>query len=114
MLEFVGIFMSITAAILFGMAIILQKHSMKKMEKFSVLKLLRNGTWIISILISAAGILFYLAAIRFYSVSSVQPIVTLATVIPVIVGPLVFKEKLSGEKWLAILLVIIGIMAVIY
>jgi drug/metabolite transporter (DMT)-like permease len=114
MLEFVGIFTSIAAAVFFGMAIILQKHSMKKMEKFSVVKLLFNGTWIISIVISALGILCYLAAIKFYSVSTVQPIITFSTVIPVIVGPLLLKEKLSGEKWLAILLVIIGIMAVIY
>jgi uncharacterized membrane protein len=70
--------------------------------------------WIFSLMVGAGGLLFYLAAILLFAVTSIQPIITASVVIPIVAGGLFFKERLGAIKWLAIFLILIGIAAVIW
>ncbi len=112
MAEILGIVLSVAAAVLFGAAVIIQKYSMKGMKKFSIAALIFNRIWMLSIAVSGAGFLCYLLAISYVSVSSVQPIISLSTVVPVVGGAFLFRETMGVKSWLCISIIATGIAVV--
>ena len=71
---------------------------------------------VISSYIIAIGIIgtaSYLAAMRYAPLSTVQVFLSLTIIIPIVVGFLFFKEKLSMREWLCVALVVIGIILTI-
>ena len=109
----IGVLLSAAACVFFGVSTILQKRSMKHMDRFHVRGLIGSRKWITAVLVGGIGLLCYLAAIALTSVTIVQPIVTASLVIPIIAGNVLFGEKIGGFKWLAVALILIGIAIVI-
>ncbi|UCD02897.1 MAG: hypothetical protein JSV63_03900 [Candidatus Aenigmatarchaeota archaeon] len=103
-----GLILSIAAAVLLGVSATLQKYSMGYLKKFSILKLIRNSMWQLSVLIGLAGTLVYLFAMRFSPIHVVQPVIAVSMLIPVIIGSFIFGEKI-GSKWLYIIIIFIGV-----
>lgn len=109
----IGLAFAFIASIFFGLSTVMQKHVLRKMKKFSVFGMLRSAVWLVSIGVGAIGMLLYVLAVGMQNITSVQSIITLSLIIPVVSGALLFRERIGAEKWLSILLVIIGIAAII-
>ncbi len=107
-----GIILSLAAAVCYGLSASIQKHSMGDITTFDIRKILRNGTWLFSILLGAVGILFYLMALAGAALTTVQPILSISLVIPIIFGVCMFREKLGRVQWIAVFLVFSGIVLV--
>ncbi len=86
----------------------IQKHTLH--GGFSLARMFRSPAWLVSILISGIGILAYLTALRTLPLSTVQPVLSAYLVIPVLAGAFIFKERIGGKQWLAVGLLIAGVM----
>jgi drug/metabolite transporter (DMT)-like permease len=113
MTELFGIFLAATAAIIFGLTTVMQKYSLRKVEKFSIGMLLKNKIWVSSLIVGMIGMGFYLFALSLTQVSSVQSIITSSAIIPVLAGSVLFKEKLGARRWFSIALILVGIATII-
>ena len=101
--------LSLIAALLFGASTVIQKYCFRGMKRFSFKRVIRNKVWMMSLLVGATGIMFYLAALRLAEISIVQPMLSLSIAVPVLVGWFVFGEKV-GSRWIHILLIIAGVV----
>jgi uncharacterized membrane protein len=108
----VEVIMSIVAAACFGIATAMQKYSLMSMKKFSLYGMISNRKWLVSIIIALLGIICYLYAIRTTELSTVQPLLAISLVIPVICGIIFFKEKNGMKKWVSMALIIAGVFLV--
>ena len=106
------ILLALFAAVCFGVATAIQKYSFFSMKRFSVRKMIINSRWLASILITLFGAVAYLYALRIVQLSTVQPVLSLALVVPVLAGVLFFKEKTGARKWVSIVLIISGVVLV--
>jgi len=104
-----GILLSLVAAVFFGFSTTLQKRCVRCLSRFSIMGLCRDRNWLFSIMLSLAGILIYLAALRFEEISYVQPILSLSIVIPVLIGHILWKESIA-RKLFPIFLIIAGVV----
>lgn len=103
-----GLILSVAAAALLGTSAALQKYSMKRLRRFSILELVPNPVWLLSVFVGMAGTLVYLFAMRFSPIHVVQPIIAVSMLIPVIVGNFIFGEKI-GLKWFYIIIIFAGV-----
>ncbi len=104
-----GFFLSIVAAMLFGITTAIQKYRLNDMRGFSIAVLLKDRAWLSSILVGLAGILVYLGALTFASITVVQPMIAVSMLIPVLAGWIFFGESI-GTKWIHIIFIIVGVM----
>lgn len=104
--------LALFAAVCYGIATAVQKHSMKAMQKFSIKNLLKNKKWLLSILITIIGGIAHLFALKNLPLSTLQPFFGITLIIPVIVGTFIFKEKLKVIEWTAMIMVIVGVLLV--
>jgi len=109
----VEIILSLVAATCYGIAASIQKYSMKTMKKFSVRKLIKNKNWLLSILVTFIGVVAQLFALKNLPLSTFQPFFGITLMIPVVVGALVFREKLKVIEWTAVLMIVAGILLVL-
>ncbi|MBI5332097.1 MAG: EamA family transporter [Candidatus Aenigmarchaeota archaeon] len=80
------------------------------MDRFSVRKILKNKKWLAAFGLGILGIMIYLYALRFVALNTIQPILALSMVIPVMVGMFLFKEKPGIHEITGIILIIIGVI----
>jgi len=104
------ILLAVLAAVLFGISVILQKYSMKKMKKFEVKALVKNKKWLFALFIGILGVLAYISAMSVGDISTVQPILSLSLIIPVIFGFFWFKEEVVISRWFFIVLLLVGVI----
>ncbi len=104
-----GLFLSVFAALCFGLTAILQKYCMGDMSKFSFRKLMKNELWMLSVLIALIGLFSYLTALKYEPLSLVQPMLSISIVIPVLFGWFFFKEKI-GTRWIHVILITAGVL----
>lgn len=109
-----GVILAILAAILFGISTGMQKYSLERISKFSIRKMLFNKKWFSSLIVGGIGILFYLFAMRIAELSLVQSIISLTLIVQVLIGFAFFKEKLGVIEWLAIIMVVAGVLLIAY
>ncbi len=103
-----GVLLSIFASLLIGTSATMQKYSLRRIRKFRFRRIFSNRLWIISILIGASGTLMYLFAMRLSPIHIVQPIIAVSMMIPVILGNILFGEKI-GNRWFHIIIIFIGV-----
>jgi drug/metabolite transporter (DMT)-like permease len=113
-MEIIGIVLALVTAICFGLSTAVQKYALSKMKKFSIKGMLKNKRWLSSLIVGAVGIAAYLFAMRLTDLSVVQSIVSVALIIPMIVGFAFFKERLVVYEWVSIILILIGVFLVAY
>ena len=104
-----GITLSLLSAFFIGISTYLQKCSMKRIKKFSLKRLAMKRIWQFSLILGAAGLVLYMVALRYESLSTVQPISSIAIVVPVALGWIFLREKI-GDKWIHIILIISGVI----
>jgi drug/metabolite transporter (DMT)-like permease len=104
-----GITLSVLAALCFGIATAVQKYCLKGVPKFSFKVLFKNRLWMLSLLLGLAGILFYLAALKFAEISLVQPMLSISIIVPVLIGWFFFGENV-GDRWIHVLIIIMGVL----
>jgi drug/metabolite transporter (DMT)-like permease len=109
-----GIILAIIAAILFGISTGIQKYSLERISAFSIRKILMNKKWLSSLLVGAVGILFYLVAMRVAELSVVQSVISLTLIVQVLIGFIFFREKMVKIEWLAVIVVIAGVLLIAY
>ncbi len=107
------VLVSIIITVCYGIAASIQKYSFTKMKRFSVHAMIKNKTWLAGLVVGAIGIALYLMALTFVPLSTIQPMLAISVVIPIIAGVIFFKEKLITLEWFCILLIIIGIFLVV-
>jgi uncharacterized membrane protein len=106
-----GIALSAFAAFLFGISTVLQKRCLKGIKKFSIRKIIKKKLWILSILMGLAGIVIYLAALKFESISIVQPMLSISIAVSVLFGWFIFDEE-TGSSWIYIILIVAGVLLI--
>lgn len=104
------ILISIIVAVCYGISATIQKYSFAEMKKFSIRKMIKNKIWIVSLLIGGAGLLIYLLSLRFIQLSTIQPILALTIIIPIVSGVLIFREKISLIELISIVLIVVGVI----
>lgn len=110
----IGVVLSLLAALLFGLAVTIQKYSFGGGKEFSIQVMVRNRAWLLSMLVGIIGLLIYLSALGFSDLSTVQPLLSLYILIPIILGSLMFKEKMEVRKWAMVIVFITGIFLVMF
>ncbi|UCG95220.1 MAG: DMT family transporter [archaeon] len=65
-------------------------------------------------LFSSIGAIFFNVGIMFYNVSLIAPIAATSPLVSAFYGRFVYKEKLTGVQWFAILLILVGIISISY
>jgi drug/metabolite transporter (DMT)-like permease len=113
-MEILGLILAFITAICFGLSTAIQKYALNRMKKFSIKGMLKNKKWLSSLIVGAAGVISYLFAMRIAELSLVQSIVSLAIIIPMLVGFVFFKERLVIYEWVSIILILVGIFLVVY
>jgi len=101
--------LSFFAALCFGFSTAFQKHCLNRMPRFSFKKLVKSRLWILSVLIGLIGIFAYMAALKYEAISLVQPMLSISIVITVVIGRLMFDERIRKDRWLYITLIIAGV-----
>ena len=104
------ILISIFVALCYGISASIQKYSLGKIKTFSARKLARNKKWVFSLALGGFGALVYIYALRFVELSTIQPILALSIVFPVLSGILFFKEKHDSYEIFGIVLIIVGVV----
>ena len=104
-----GLILSAFAALCFGISTAYQKYCMIKMPHFSLKKLISNKQWVLSVLLGFTGILAYLMALKYESISLVQPMLSISIIITIAIGWLKFHERIDG-KWAYLMLIIAGVL----
>jgi drug/metabolite transporter (DMT)-like permease len=104
------IIIPLLVAICFGISAAYQKYSMKDSERFSFRELLKNKKWLLAMGIGAIGILLYLFALTFITITAVQPMLALSIIIPIIAGVVFFSEKIGYLEAASITIIIIGLV----
>ena len=107
-----GILLAVIAAICYGMSAVVQKYSMEVFDVFHIRQIIRHKIWILSMVIGLSGVLFYMSALTMTDLVVTQPILSISLLIHFIAGVTLFKEKLVFRQWIAIFLVILGIVLV--
>lgn len=105
----IGIILSLFAALCYGLSASMQKYAIYSMKKFSFSKMIRNRKWLASMVAGAAGTVFYILALRFSSLLTVQVFLSITIIIPVLAGSIVFKEKVGVMKWFCVIMIIAGV-----
>jgi len=113
-MEILGLVMTFVTAICFGLSTAIQKYALGKMKKFSIKGMLKNRRWLSSLIVAAVGIASYLFAMKIADLSIVQSVISLALIIPMIIGFVFFKERLVVYEWVSIILILAGIFLVVY
>lgn len=104
-----GLLLAFTAAVLFGLALTIQKYAIGALAAFSFRLLVRQRAWLLSMVVGGAGILAYLTALRTTPLSAVQPLMAISLLIPILAGVAFFKENLTVIEWLLVALFLAGI-----
>jgi drug/metabolite transporter (DMT)-like permease len=104
-----GVLLSVLAALFFGISTAIQKYRIKEMKRFSLKRLVMDWTWRLSLLVGLFGIMTYIAALGYESISLVQPLVSVSILIPVFAGKMFFGEEI-GAKWLHIIFILLGVV----
>lgn len=107
-----GMVFALLAAVCYGLAAAIQKKSMGDQRHFDMGEILKDRLWLSSILVGFVGIIFYLLALANAGLTEVQPFLSLSLIIPIIAGLVFFREKLGRIQWIAIVLVLAGIILV--
>ncbi len=107
-----GMVFALLAAVCYGLAAAIQKKSMGGQRHFDMGEILKDRLWLSSILVGFVGIIFYLLALANAGLTEVQPFLSLSLIIPIIAGLVFFREKLGRIQWIAIALVLAGIIMV--
>ncbi len=107
-----GVVLALLAAGCYGIAAAIQKSSMGDFVTFDIRKILQQKLWLFSILIGAIGVILYLASLTMENLTTVQPLLSISLVIPIIAGVVFFKEDHGRLEWIAIFLVLCGIVLV--
>ena len=107
-----GVVLALLAAGCYGISASIQKSSMDDFESFDVKKFLQQKLWLFSILIGAVGMILYLVSLTMENLTTVQPLLSVSLVIPIIAGVFFFKEDHGRLEWIAIFLVLCGIVLV--
>ena len=84
-------------------------NCLNRMPRFSFKKLVKSRLWILSVLIGLIGIFAYMAALKYEAISLVQPMLSISIVITVVIGRLMFDERIRKDRWLYITLIIAGV-----
>lgn len=103
------IFLAVLAALFFAAALILQKYCLNHVRHISIKNLIKKKLYSVSLLFSLVGILLYTVALKYGSISLVQPILSLTIIFPVIVGWFFFNEKMGG-RWVFIIIISAGVL----
>lgn len=114
MIEMIGVILAFVTAICFGLSTAIQKYALNKMPKFSIKNMLKDRGWLSSLIVSGVGVATYLITMRLIELSLVQSIVSLAIIVPMIIGLIFFKERLVVFEWVSIILILAGIFLVVY
>ncbi|MBN2042460.1 MAG: EamA family transporter [Candidatus Aenigmarchaeota archaeon] len=107
-----GVVLALLAAGCYGISASVQKRSMGHFDKFDVSKMLRQKIWLFSILIGAVGVILYLVSLAMEDLTTVQPLLSVSLIIPIVAGVGIFREKHGRLEWIAIFLVLCGIVLV--
>jgi drug/metabolite transporter (DMT)-like permease len=107
-----GIILALVTAVLFGISVSIQKHSMGSMKVFTVSGMLTHKVWLVALIVGLAGILTYMASMSLSPLTTVQPILAFSMVIPIIAGAAVFREKMEVWRWLFVTILVVGIFLV--
>jgi drug/metabolite transporter (DMT)-like permease len=107
-----GILLVVLASVFYGVSASMQRHSVGSLERFGIRKMARHRVWIFSIFLGAIGIILYIFALTFESLVTIQPILSISIIIPIISGVVFFKEKLVKRQWISILFILAGIILV--
>lgn len=104
-----GLILTVAASVLLGATTTLQKYALGKMKRLLPKNILKSRSWLLSIVVGAAGGAAYVLALRYESILVVQPIIAASFIIPVIAGEYIFGEKI-GTRWFHIFLILIGVV----
>jgi len=107
-----GTALALITSVLFGISVAVFKYSLGGMGIFTIQGMLRNRRWFLALGIGLMGVLTYVAAMAVAPLSTVQPILSLSMVVPIVTGAILFKEKLEVWRWLCMLVLLAGIFLV--
>lgn len=106
---FFGIFLTLLASFLFNIAPILQKDAINSMEdismknvKRSIRSMFSNKKWLIGLLLTVPGVIFYLFAVDFVGIVVVEPLNNAGFLVLIIAAVHYLHEKLRWKDYLAI------------
>lgn len=111
-MSYVGIVLALLTSLIFGVSVTLQKHSLRNIELFTIKGILSHRMWLLALLIGFSGVGVYILAMNYAPLSTVQPILAMSMIIPIISGVIFFNERQEVHKWLFVILVIAGIALV--
>ena len=103
-----GVLLALLAAFCFGLAVSMQKYSMKRMGIFSVKGLIKNQDWLHAMIVGFIGLVLFALSLSVTDLSTVQPLASAYILIPILMGTFVFKENLGVKKWLLIGVLLMG------
>ncbi|MFH0836554.1 MAG: hypothetical protein V1870_00325 [Candidatus Aenigmatarchaeota archaeon] len=104
------IILSIIVACCYGISASIQKYSLSAMINFSIKNMVKNKIWLFSMLIGFIGIFLYIFTLRFVALNTIQPLLALSMIIPILVGILAFREKPCIYESIGIILIIVGVI----
>jgi len=111
-MEYLGLLLAVVTSVVFGISVSLQKYSLTKMKLFTVKGMITHRIWMIALAIGLFGVGLYVLAMSFAPLSTVQPMLGVSMVIPMVVGVAFFHERQGVIRWLLVGVVITGMALV--
>lgn len=106
-----GIFLVATASLIGAVASLILKKGANKL-KFNLKEIIKNKDLILGIALYALTNLFFVPGLRFGRFSVLYPIVSFGYVFSMLLAVRYLKEKMNKWKYLAIVLIVLGVILV--
>jgi len=107
----IGIVLLTIAALIGAYASLILKRGANKLE-FNLKKIIKNKELILGVFLYALSNLFFVPGLRFGKFSVLYPVVSLGYVFSMLLAVKYLKEKMNKWKYLAIVLIVFGVVLV--
>lgn len=105
-----GIVFALLVPVFTGLALVLQRRAH---IKFNLRNVFKSRLWLSGMFLDIVGFLLYAMALSLERISIVQPLMALSLAVTAVVERLVRQSKNNALDYMAVLLIIIGIVLVI-
>lgn len=108
-----ALLLSLFSAVVYAAAAVAQERLASRTADTGVLRLLGNGAWWWSVMLNASAALLHVAALKYGTLTLVQPLGALTLVAAVPFGARVAGRRVSSVEWRGTALTLIGLSALL-
>ncbi len=104
----IGIILVLVSTLFAAVGALLLKKSSAKFS-FNIKRIIKNRYLLIGIIVYFASSLFFIPALKFGDLSLLYPFASLGYIWTALLSIRFLREKMNNFKWIAILLIIVGV-----